>query len=148
MYHYWTGLIVPAITGIGRDLLMRALRAEGVPVIAYVSQANFYFIENGQMLISKPMHRRSIFQELDYYGKGHPFWYEDGTRPDYSNLSFPVQERIHEQEFSLGQKMLQAPNSLSEMRQIVDAFQKVFDNLDALGRADPSALMEEEMLNV
>lgn len=146
VYHYWTALIDEQQTGISRDLLLRALRAEGVPAIAFCSQANFYFIEGGEAVISEPMHRRSIFRELDYYGKGYPFWYEDGSRPDYTNLELPVQERLHAQEFSIGQAPLSAPNSLDEMRQFVAAFHKVFEQLDELRSADPAQLVEESKI--
>ena len=97
-------------------------------------------------MISEPMHRRSIFRELDYYGKGYPFWYEDGTRPDYTNLVLPVQERIHQQEFSIGQSVLSSPNGLAEMQQMVDAFAKVFDHLDELRTAPAEQLVEETKL--
>ena len=146
VYHYWTGLLDESEVGITRDLFLRAIRAEGVPAIAFCSQANFYFIEGGEAVISEPMHRRSIFRELDYYGKGYPFWYEDGTRPDYTNLVLPVQERIHQQEFSIGQSVLSSPNGLAEMQQMVDAFAKVFDHLDELRTAPAEQLVEETKL--
>ena len=76
--------------------------SEGVPTVAYVSHANMYFIEGGEDVKSEVGHRRRIFRELDCHGKGHPFYYEDGSRPGYSSLRLPVQERIHEQEFSTG----------------------------------------------
>jgi dTDP-4-amino-4,6-dideoxygalactose transaminase len=146
VYHYWTGLFDAEIAGISRDLFLRALRAEGVPTIAYASHANMYFIEGGEDVKSDLMHRRSIFRELDYYGKGQPFYYEDGSRPDYSNLQLPVQERIHEQEFSLGQSMLSPPDGIQEMQQIVDAFKKIFDHIDDLKQAPADALIEEKKL--
>lgn len=146
VYHYWTGLFDAEIAGISRDLFLRALRAEGVPAVAYVSHANMYFIEGGEDVKSDLMHRRSIFRELDYYGKGQPFYYEDGSRPDYSNLQLPVQERIHEQEFSMGQSMLSPPNGIAEMQQIVDAFKKIYDHIDDLKQAPVESLVEEEML--
>ena len=144
VYHYWTGLFDEDVVGISRDLLMRALRSEGIPIIAYTSQANMYFIEGGEALICDLMHRRSWFRELDYYGKGYPFYYTDGTRPDYSNVHVPVQERIHKQEISLVQKMLSPPNGLKEMQLTVDAFKKVFDNIDQLRAAADNELAGEQ----
>jgi perosamine synthetase len=146
VYHYWTGLIDAEQAGISRDLFLRALRAEGVPTIAYVSHANLYFVEGGESVIADLMHRRSIFRDLDYYGKGQPFYYEDGSRPDYTHVQVPVQERIDQQEFSMGQSMLSPPNGLTEMQQIVDAFHKVFDHLDDLQGANADELIEEKKL--
>jgi dTDP-4-amino-4,6-dideoxygalactose transaminase len=146
VFHYWTGLFDAAEVGISRDLFLRALRAEGVPVIAYTSQANMYFIEGGESVICDLMHRRSVFRNLDYYGKGQPFYYEDGSRPDYSKVDVPVQERIHEEEFSLVQSMLSPPNGITEMQQIVDAFKKVYDHMDDLRNAAEGELVEEKKL--
>ena len=144
VYHYWTGLFDEKEAGISRDLFLRALRAEGVSAIAYISHANMYFMEGGENVVSDVMHRRSVFRDLDYYGKGHPFYYEDGTRPDYSKVQVPVQERIHNEEFSLVQAMLSAPNGLAEMQQAVDAFTKVFDNMDTLRGAEEAEFLKEK----
>ena len=143
VYHYWTGLIDPQVTGIERDLFLRALRAEGLPVIAYVSHANLYFIEGGESVQADLMHRRSVFRELNYHGSGFPFWYADGTRPDYSQVHVPVQERLHEQEFSLGQTLLSPPNGEREMQHVVDVFCKIFDHLpDLRGLSEAGATRE------
>jgi dTDP-4-amino-4,6-dideoxygalactose transaminase len=145
VYHMYTCLFDEREVGISRDLFLRALRAEGIPAIAYVSHANFYFVEGGEAVISPPMYRRSFFKDMDYYGKGCPFKCPYGVQPNYADLSLPVTERIHDQEFSLVQSTLSAPNGLGEMQLIVDAIKKVLAHSDELQNAHPDSLKQEEI---
>jgi dTDP-4-amino-4,6-dideoxygalactose transaminase len=145
VFHMYTCLFHETQVGISRDLFMRALRAEGVPVIAYVSHANFYFVEGGAAINAEPMHRRSIFRELDYYGKGCPFRCNQATPPSYAELSLPVQERIHEQEFSLVQPTLSGPNGEDEMKLLVEGMRKVMGCLDEIRGAAPEDLVQEPL---
>ena len=147
VFHMYTCLFDAEQAGVSRDLFLRALRAEGVPVIAYVSHANFYFVEGGEAIDALPMHRRSIFRELDYYGKGCPFRCGDAVPPNYAELSLPVQERLHEQEFSLVQPTLSAPNGESELRLLAEGIQKVVACLDDIRGASPEELPQEALFS-
>jgi dTDP-4-amino-4,6-dideoxygalactose transaminase len=145
VFHMFTCLFDAEQAGVSRDLFLRALRAEGVPVIAYVSHANFYFVEGGAAIHALPMHRRSIFRDLDYYGKGCPFRCNQATPPNYAELSLPVQERLHEQEFSLVQPTLSAPNGEHEMKLLADGIWKVIGCLDEIRGAAPEDLKQEPL---
>jgi dTDP-4-amino-4,6-dideoxygalactose transaminase len=136
-YHMYTCLLNIEEVGIKRDLFLEALRAEGVPSIAYITHANFYFTEGGAPITAGPIHLRTIFQELNYAGKGYPFCLAK-RKPDYSKGSLPVTEWLADREFSLLQTTLSHPNGKQEMQQIVDAIDKVLDNVDDLKRADPA----------
>ena len=59
-----------------------------------------------------------------------------------------MQEKIHDQEFSLVQSMLSSPNDTTEMQQVIDAFNKVFDHLDDLQIASRGELLEEPKLSL
>jgi len=141
VYHMYTCLLDADQLPVSRDLFLEALRAEGVPCIAYINRANFYFTEGGEPLSARPIHLRAPFQEVDYYGKGCPFLCPHAQRrPDYSEGSLPVTEWLAPREFSLLQRTLSAPNGEKEMQQIVDAINKVLDGADELAQASPEAL--------
>ncbi|HEY3079083.1 MAG TPA: DegT/DnrJ/EryC1/StrS family aminotransferase [Chloroflexota bacterium] len=131
VYHLYTCLLDLEALGVGRNLFLEALREEGVPTSAYISQTNFYFTPGSEPLTAGPIHLRSVFQEMDYYGKGYPFCLAK-RRPDYGKGSLPVTEWLADREFSLLQTTLSYPNGRREMQQIVDAIAKVLDNVGEL----------------
>jgi len=141
VYHYYTCLTDFEKLGLSRDRFLDALRMEGVPTIAYICHANRYFSPGGESITAGPIHLRTIFQELDYYGKGCPFKCPFGVEPKYEKGSLPVTERLAWQEWSLLQPTLSAPNGLREMQLIVDAVNKVLDDADELAEADDTQLV-------
>jgi dTDP-4-amino-4,6-dideoxygalactose transaminase len=142
VYHLYTCLLDIETAGLQRDLFLAALRAEGIPSTSYITHANFYFTEGGRPLAAGPIHLRTVFQEMDFYGKGCPFLCPHATRrPDYSRGSLPVTEWLADREFSLLQPSLSYPNGKKEMQQIVDAIHKVLDNAEELRTADPASFV-------
>jgi dTDP-4-amino-4,6-dideoxygalactose transaminase len=139
VYHMLTCLLDVEKVGVRRDLFLEALRAEGVPSTGYITHANFYFSGASRPVAAEPVHLRTIFQEKDYYGRGCPFLCPHASRtPDYSRGSLPVTEWLAQREFSLLQPTLSHPNGPREMQLIVDAIQKVLDNVEELRGANPS----------
>jgi len=139
VYHMYTCLLDIEKIGVGRDLFLEALRAEGVPSTGYITHANFYFSGTGRPVVAEPIHLRTIFRDKDYYGRGCPFLCPHARRtPDYGPGSLPVTEWLAQREFSLLQPTLSHPNGRREMQQIVDAINKVLDNVDDLKLAAPS----------
>ena len=132
VYHYYTCLWDDEGTGVSRDRFLEALNAEGMPTIAYVSDANYYFDPSSEPLHDGPIHLRAPFQDLDLHGKGCPFKCPHAVTPKYEKGMLPVTERICEQEFSWLQQMLSAPAGTKEMQKFVDAVKKVVDHLDEL----------------
>lgn len=138
VYHLYTCLLDVDAVGLSRDLFLAALRAEGVPSTSYITHANFDFTEGGRPLAAGPIHLRTVFQEMDIYGKGCPFLCPHAARrPDYSRGSLPVTEWLADRGFSLLQPSLSYPNGKREMQQIVDAVHKVLDNAEELRTAGP-----------
>jgi dTDP-4-amino-4,6-dideoxygalactose transaminase len=137
VYHMFTCLLDIEKVGVGRDLFLEALRAEGVPSTGYITHANFYFSDAGRPVPAAPIHLRTMFQEKDYYGRGCPFLCPHAKRtPDYDRGTLPVTEWLAQREFSLLQPTLSHPNDRGEMQQIVDAIQKVLDNAAELRTAE------------
>jgi len=106
------------IVGISRDLFVKALNAEGIPFGAgYV----------------KPLHLTPIYQQKIAYGKkGCPFtcvFYEG--KVNYFRGLCPVTERMYEKELMLT-SVCRYPHSKKDIDDVVDAFQKIFDNKDEL----------------
>ncbi len=97
-----------------RQKLEAALNAEGVDVRQWWSMA---------------LPDMVLFQNKDGYGKGCP-WQCANTRPEisYANLEIPETRRWLA-EYALIRN-LYAPNDLSVMEKYVEAFQKVFGQLD------------------
>ena len=103
--------------GVGRPALVEALRAEGVPGLmpGYVN-----------------VHRLPIFTEQVAYGTGgHPWTLRPDRQFRYGEGTCPVAERLHDSDFlGINACMFQFPSD--EVQLIVDAFHKVWDNLDSL----------------
>lgn len=103
---------------IKRDLLVRALNAEGIPFGGgYVA----------------PLYLAPMYQKMTGYGaKGCPFrcpWYEGMT--DYRKGLCPVTERMHERELLLT-GLCRYPLTKTDIRDAVRAFRKIFDHRDEL----------------
>jgi perosamine synthetase len=141
VYHIYTCILDTDRVGIRRNLFLQALAAEGVSVGAYITHGSMHYYDDGSSLRDLapidqgPIHLRSIFQELDYHGKGCP-WSCGHTKriPDYSAGSLPITERLVEREFCLRQPMLSYPNGRREMQLIADAIKKVIDHAGELRR--------------
>jgi dTDP-4-amino-4,6-dideoxygalactose transaminase len=106
------GVDMPAAQFRGK--LEAALNAEGVGVAQWWSMA---------------LPDMVLFQNKDGYGKGCP-WNCPNTRQDISYENLPLPEtRRWLAEYALIRN-LYAPNDVSVMQKYVDAFQKVFGQLD------------------
>lgn len=106
------------ITGVSRDIIIKALQAEGVP-----------WVYGGYQLI----HLLPAFQQKIAYGKkGFPW-----VRPIYQgNVIYskgicPVAERLHEKEVMCLQ-LCQHNYTHEETQLVIDAFKKVWENLEDL----------------
>ena len=134
VYHYYTCLWDPELHGVGRDRFCQALNAEGVPAVAYVRDANYYFAPESKPIAGGgPIHLRAIFQERNLYGKGCPFQCPHVKNPPvYKEGDLPVSEEMARREFCIGQPMLSPPNDERDMQRIVDAITKIVDHIDQL----------------
>ncbi|MEW6593977.1 MAG: DegT/DnrJ/EryC1/StrS family aminotransferase [Thermodesulfobacteriota bacterium] len=107
-----------AVTQVERDDVLRALRAEGIPVgSGYV----------------RLMPENPLFQKKTAYGQGGCPWscHLYGLEPDYGVENFPVAKRLIGERF-LWFYHIHAPNGPADMDQAAAAFRKVFGNLDQL----------------
>jgi dTDP-4-amino-4,6-dideoxygalactose transaminase len=134
VYHYYTCLWDPEVTGVSRNRFCQALNAEGIFTVAYVMDANYGFApESKPIEAGGPIHLRTIFQERDLYGKGCPFRCPHVKNPPvYREGDLPVSEEMAQREFCLQQRDLSPPCDERDMQLIVDAINKIMDNLDAL----------------
>lgn len=104
--------------GVGRDMFVKALLAEGIPFGAgYV----------------KPIYQEPLFQRLICYGdRGCPFscpFY--GAAVDYSKGLCPVTERMHEKELLLT-AVCSYPNKKSDIDDVIRAFEKINNGIEEL----------------
>lgn len=114
VYYVWMSKYDGRLTGVPRQIVAEALLAEGVPIVeGYVS----------------PLYMLPIFQQRKAIGRdGWPFTLSDRT---YKRGLCPVAERLQEEEllefctcsFQLDER---------ELNQSIEAFEKVFSNLDQL----------------
>lgn len=105
-------------TGVSRDDVLRALRAEGAPVgSGYV----------------RLMPENPLFQKQVAYGQGGCPWtcHLYGGRADYRVENFPVAKSLISERF-IWFYHIHAPNGPEDMDQAAAAFRKVFSNLDQL----------------
>lgn len=106
------------IVGIPRDALIKALSAEGIPFGAgYV----------------KPIYLEPLYQRRIAYGKkGCPFTCNFfGMKINYQKGICPVTERMFEKELMIT-PICRYPHTKNDMNDVVNAFEKVFDNLEEL----------------
>ena len=118
VYYVYGMQIDEAKTGVGRAALVDALQAEGVP---------------GLMRGYVNVHRLPIFEQQIAYGtKGFPWSLRAGERNfAYGTGTCPVAEELHDRTFiGINLCMYQLPSD--EVAQVVEAFQKVWTNRDAL----------------
>ena len=103
--------------GVSRAKLIEALRAEGVPGLmpGYVN-----------------VHRLPIFTQQVAYGTGgHPWTLRPDRNFAYGEGTCVVAERLHDRDFlGINLCMFQFPEDETQM--VIDAFVKVWGNLDAL----------------
>jgi dTDP-4-amino-4,6-dideoxygalactose transaminase len=120
-YVYAVNVDPRAFRGISRDLLARALQAEGIPCSA------------GYL---KPLYMLPVYQKKILFGKNgyplrsarHPFAYRKGL--------CPVTEEVEGRLINL--HMIHDPLGPKDIDRIADAFEKVTGNLDALRRLRPT----------
>ena len=105
--------------GVERKAIFDALKAEGVP---------------GLMPGYQTIHRLPIFTEQCAYGTGSFPWSlreDEGRNFAYGTGTCPVAEGLHDASFlGINLCMYQFPSE--DVSAVVDAFRKVWDNLDAL----------------
>ncbi len=114
VYYVWVARYDAAKTGVSRELIAKALNAEGVPIWeGYV----------------KPLYLLPAFQRRIAIGRdGFPF---NLTERTYSKGLCPVAERMHESEL-LEFCICSFDLSPTETDGVIEAFQKVFGQLDEL----------------
>jgi dTDP-4-amino-4,6-dideoxygalactose transaminase len=120
--------------GVSRDMLVKALNAEGLWTLAYIRSSNYHFTPQSMPIDADgPIHMRAIFQERNLYGKGCPFLCPHVKNPPvYREGDLPVSEEMAKREFSFQQPQLSPPNDLADMQVIVDVVKKVIDNIEEL----------------
>ncbi len=118
VYYVYSMTLDPGVLGVSREVLHKALVAEGVPALASK-------YENLHLL---PMYQK----KMAYGSKGFP-WTSDICHRDvdYSKGICPVAERLHAQSF-LGFGICSHEFRDDEVDLIISAFHKVWRNLEAL----------------
>jgi perosamine synthetase len=105
-------------SGISRDAVAMALRAEGIPVATGV----------GRLLSDHPLFQRKLAFGYD----GHPFHctqYKGVV--DYGPERLPCAHKVHDCQY-LGFFLMGWPNTTEDMDDIVSAFRKIISHRDAL----------------
>jgi len=105
-------------TGIERKKILLALRAEGIPV------------GSGYL---KLMYQNPVFIKKIAYGKDNCPWscHLYNSKIEYKSGDAPTAEELIRNKF-IWFYHIHRPNMLDDMMDVVNAFEKVFDNLDAL----------------
>ncbi len=118
VYHLYALLYDEEVVGISRSLFQRALAAEGIP---------------SSLGYPNPLYRNPLFQEGTVYGQdGCPFTCRPGaTPPDYRNLFLPVAEDLCRNR-SLWTNVVRPPAAVDDMKDVVRAFEKVYEARGAL----------------
>lgn len=117
--YYLYGLrLDAAVAGVERDLFVKALNAEGVPMVAGYTQ---------------PVYWEPVYQQKQLYGSvGCPFscpFYEGQVR--YDKGLCPVCERLYYQEL-MTTPVCHAGAAPADIDRVAEAFHKVYANLDEL----------------
>jgi len=122
VYHVYSPSFVPKeVPGVSRDVYVRALAAEGVPI--------------GLGYVRVPIHLRPRMQEFEFfYGKGCPWKCHAASRKvRYRKGDCPVAEkRCAKHELTLGGGPSWLGDQSKLVDQVLDAFGKVTGNLDVL----------------
>ena len=108
-------------TGIERFKILAALRAEGIPV------------GSGYL---KLMYENPIFLKKIAYGKGHCPWScnQYGLKREYKPGDCPTAGDLLKEKF-IWFYHINRPNTINDMKDVVKAFKKVFDNIESLKTA-------------
>ena len=125
VYHKYRGRFLPDVLGLTlpspefRDRLLDALAAEGVAVMTWHVQ---------------PLPAFPIFQEKVGWGKGCPWSCSHyGRDITYHAADYPQTQKLLDESFIIGDEDAPIyPQSLELMKHYVEAFHKVFDNLDQI----------------
>lgn len=117
-YYMYPMILKPEILGVNRELITRAIRAEGLDGIT-----------NGYVNV----HMLPIFQEKIAYGsQGYPW--KGGTYNDKVNYTkgiCPIAERLHDETF-MGFEMCLHQLNDNEINKVIQVFKKVWDNIEHL----------------
>ena len=118
VYHIYGMLYDEERSGVPRSAILQALNSEGIPVTRGYPH---------------PLYQNPLFQEGLVYGtEGCPFTchHQHGREVDYRNVHHPVVERLSQR--AVWTNMIRPPFGLEDMRQVVEAIEKVFDHLPEL----------------
>jgi perosamine synthetase len=123
VYYVYGLTLDPAQTGVSREKIANALKAEGVPGLV-VGYQNLHLL---------PMFRHRIA-----YGTGGFPWTSPyaGRDVTYGKGQCPVAERLHDETF-LGLNLCMYEYGDADVDLIIAAFRKVWANLDELARQQP-----------
>ena len=111
-------------TGVERNKILAALKAEGIPVgSGYV----------------RTMYENPIFLRKIAYGKDHCPWscHLYNAKREYKQGDCPVAENLIKEKF-IWFYHLNRPNTIADMQNVIDAFKKVFANIGQLRNRDIS----------
>ena len=101
-------------SGINRDVVARALISEGIPV----------FKGYHRLMSDHPMFKRKIA-----FGRNKFPWTDN--KIDYNSVKIPIARNLVEKEF-LGFLQIGFPNKNKDMDDIINAFDKIINNIDKL----------------
>jgi dTDP-4-amino-4,6-dideoxygalactose transaminase len=118
------------VTGVSRETWVSAVKSELPPTL--LREGEGVLIGQGYV---RPLYRQPLYQNRQAYGDGKtgcPFAcpHYEGTL-DYDPASFPVVEQAH---FSrvITHELMRPPMTHQDLDAVVDAIQKVSENLAAL----------------
>ena len=109
------------VTGVDRQKILVALRAEGIPV------------GSGYLRL---MYENPIFTKKIAYGKNQCPWscHLYNYRREYKAGDCPKAENLLREKF-IWFYHINRPNGIDEMKEVVSAFEKVFENIEFLRRS-------------
>jgi len=126
VYYVQPFLFDENIVGISREKFVEALCAE----LPTAEDRDWHLVYNGY---ATPLYLQPMFQKKIAYGRnGCPFkcpWYEG--RVNYEKGLCPVTERI-ESKHMIGTEFIRPPATLEDMKDVVRAFEKVYENRSEL----------------
>lgn len=119
IYHHYSPSFMPTeVEGISRELYVAALSAEGV------------YIDYGY--VPQPIYLWKRIKEHTYFGKGLP-WSASNKKIEYNVGDCPNAEaRCNYHELDIGEGPAWRGDQSPLVNQIIDAFQKVGENIDRL----------------
>jgi len=118
--HVFSVLYDAEATGVERSKIIAALRAEGIPV------------GSGYL---KTMYENQIFLKKVAYGREQCPWncHLADFKKDYRSGDCPVAEKLLRESF-IWFYHINRPNGIEDMKDVVRAFNKVFENIEVLKR--------------